>query len=277
MTPYTDIRCKQFAYRPDGVLNLVTEEIYWTAATTYKVVGIVSKPHGTRAPMVWPSELQTDVEHEFAGRDLSRVRTCRRIDAGRLGVVGIRQHQQIAQNGEYRAVRRKWTGPSAHEQHLISPMHTKSIIEVPAASSKAPRPTTNAMRPTTRARSSLRRAYRLCVDRPVYALLLVDMSHVPPEPATSVAAVAISATGLTILGISTGLQPDILLAGFAGGLWALTYQPPAPLFRVPPPLPVLPSSPATSRRSPSPSCAAPLLGDLSRELAQTAFGLLIDW
>lgn len=51
----------------------------------------------------------------------------------------------------------------------------------------------------------------------------------PPEPAaSSVASIAVSATGLTILGISTGLQPDILLAGFAGGLWALTYQPPAP-------------------------------------------------
>jgi len=97
----------------------------------------------------------------------------------------------------------------------------------------------------------------------------------PPEPATSVAAVAVSATGLTILGISTGLQPDILLAGFAGGLWALTYQPPAPLFR---------RAAATAGSAVVAGYLSPIAvailhgalpGDLSREIAQTAFGLLI--
>lgn len=97
----------------------------------------------------------------------------------------------------------------------------------------------------------------------------------PPEPATSVAAVAVSATGLTILGISTGLQPDILLAGFAGGLWALTYQPPATLFR---------RAAATAGSAVVAGYLSPLAvavlrsaipGDLSREIAQTSFGLLI--
>lgn len=41
------------------------------------------------------------------------------------------------------------------------------------------------------------------------------------------AAVAVSAAGITILGIATGLHPAIMIAGFAGGLWALSYQPPS--------------------------------------------------
>ncbi len=39
------------------------------------------------------------------------------------------------------------------------------------------------------------------------------------------------ATGLTIFGISTGLDPAILIAGLAGGLWAQTYHPPASIWR----------------------------------------------
>jgi hypothetical protein len=97
----------------------------------------------------------------------------------------------------------------------------------------------------------------------------------PPEPATSVAAVAVSATGLTILGISTGLQPDILLAGFAGGLWALTYQPPAPLLRRA--AATLGSAVVAGYLSPIAVAVlrSALPGDPSREIAQTAFGLLI--
>lgn len=45
------------------------------------------------------------------------------------------------------------------------------------------------------------------------------------EPTTSIA-IAATAAGLTIFGIATGLQPGILLAGFSGGLWALSYLPP---------------------------------------------------
>lgn len=53
-----------------------------------------------------------------------------------------------------------------------------------------------------------------------------------PEPTSStVVAIAVTATGLTVLGVATNLQPHILLAGFAGGLWALSYQAPAPLLR----------------------------------------------
>lgn len=52
-----------------------------------------------------------------------------------------------------------------------------------------------------------------------------------PEPAAGAATLAITGAGITILGVSTGLQPDIMLAGFAGGLWALSYQPPWPPLR----------------------------------------------
>ncbi len=96
-----------------------------------------------------------------------------------------------------------------------------------------------------------------------------------PEPTSSVSAIAVSATGLTLLGISTGLQPDILLAGFAGGLWALTYQPPAPLFRRA--AATLGSAVVAGYLSPIAVAVlrSALPGDLSREIAQTSFGLLI--
>lgn len=47
----------------------------------------------------------------------------------------------------------------------------------------------------------------------------------------SVAAGTVVAAGLTVFGISTGLDPAILIAGLAGGLWAQTYYPPTPLGR----------------------------------------------
>jgi hypothetical protein len=54
-----------------------------------------------------------------------------------------------------------------------------------------------------------------------------------PEPtASTVAAVSLSAGGLTIFGIATGLHPMLLLAGLAGGWWALSYSTEAmPLLR----------------------------------------------
>ena len=47
----------------------------------------------------------------------------------------------------------------------------------------------------------------------------------------SVTAGTAVATGLTIFGISTGLDPAILIAGLAGGLWAQSYHPPASIWR----------------------------------------------
>lgn len=53
------------------------------------------------------------------------------------------------------------------------------------------------------------------------------------EPTTSaIALAAATATGLTIFGVATGLHPAILLAGLAGGLWALSYQEPAPAMKL---------------------------------------------
>lgn len=46
------------------------------------------------------------------------------------------------------------------------------------------------------------------------------------EPTSSIALIAATAAGLTILGVATGLHPAILLAGLAGGLWALSFLPP---------------------------------------------------
>lgn len=40
------------------------------------------------------------------------------------------------------------------------------------------------------------------------------------------AAGAVTAAGITVLGVSTGLDPTVLIAGFAGGLWAQSYNPP---------------------------------------------------
>lgn len=53
------------------------------------------------------------------------------------------------------------------------------------------------------------------------------------EPSLTVAATtaAATATGITVFGISTGLDPAILIAGVAGGLWAQSYHPPAGFMR----------------------------------------------
>ena len=45
------------------------------------------------------------------------------------------------------------------------------------------------------------------------------------EPIASAAGA--TAAGITILGITTGLQPQLLVAGAAGGWWAVTYLPPS--------------------------------------------------
>lgn len=45
-----------------------------------------------------------------------------------------------------------------------------------------------------------------------------------PEPTSTAVAVAITAGGLTVFGVATGLHPALLLAGLAGGWWALSYQ-----------------------------------------------------
>lgn len=53
------------------------------------------------------------------------------------------------------------------------------------------------------------------------------------EPtASTAAAFSLTASGLTVFGIITGLHPMLLLAGLAGGWWALSYQSdPMPMVR----------------------------------------------
>lgn len=48
------------------------------------------------------------------------------------------------------------------------------------------------------------------------------------EPALTTA-FGLSAFGLTVFGVATGLHPTILIAGLSGGLWAISYKPPAGL------------------------------------------------
>lgn len=52
-----------------------------------------------------------------------------------------------------------------------------------------------------------------------------------PDPASAPATLALTGAGITIFGVVTGLHPDILLAGFAGGVWAQSYLPQTTLFR----------------------------------------------
>lgn len=50
------------------------------------------------------------------------------------------------------------------------------------------------------------------------------------EPSTAAAVVAASAS-LTLFGVATGLDPAVLLAGFAGGVWSQSYADPEPFFK----------------------------------------------
>lgn len=38
---------------------------------------------------------------------------------------------------------------------------------------------------------------------------------------------ALTTAGITVMGVATGIHPGLLIAGVGGGLWALSYQPPA--------------------------------------------------
>jgi hypothetical protein len=41
----------------------------------------------------------------------------------------------------------------------------------------------------------------------------------------------VAAAGLTLLGIKTGLEPAVLIAGFAGGVWAQSYGGPVVIWK----------------------------------------------
>ena len=42
----------------------------------------------------------------------------------------------------------------------------------------------------------------------------------------TIASAGVAAAGITLFGVSTGLNPAVLIAGFAGGVWAQSYYPP---------------------------------------------------
>lgn len=52
-----------------------------------------------------------------------------------------------------------------------------------------------------------------------------------PELTSSAVALTATSEGLTVFGMGTGLHPAILLAGMAGGWWALSYQDPLPVMK----------------------------------------------
>lgn len=49
------------------------------------------------------------------------------------------------------------------------------------------------------------------------------------EPAILTASA--TAAGLVVAGVATGLQPELLVAGAAGGWWAMSYQEPLPALK----------------------------------------------
>lgn len=51
------------------------------------------------------------------------------------------------------------------------------------------------------------------------------------EPAATATTAAVTATGLTLFGLHTGLDPTLLLAGLAGALMELSYGEPRPPWR----------------------------------------------
>lgn len=42
--------------------------------------------------------------------------------------------------------------------------------------------------------------------------------------------IALTAAGISIFGVTTGLQPELLFAGAAGGWWSLSFQPDLSVF-----------------------------------------------
>lgn len=42
----------------------------------------------------------------------------------------------------------------------------------------------------------------------------------------TITGMVVTTTGLTLFGVSTGLEPGVLIAGFAGAVWAQSYYPP---------------------------------------------------
>lgn len=51
------------------------------------------------------------------------------------------------------------------------------------------------------------------------------------DPTSGAAIIALTTTGISLLGVATGLHPDLLLAGLSGGFWALCYADPLPGWR----------------------------------------------
>ena len=64
MTPFTDIECRMITYLTNGNLRLILEEHKYEAASGTKLVNVVDWPlhsPSPRAPMTWPSEVETDI------------------------------------------------------------------------------------------------------------------------------------------------------------------------------------------------------------------------
>jgi len=128
MTPYWQIECRLFDYREDGTLNVVTFQKQVSAKSGTKIVDIRTKPYTDRAPMVWPYEVEEDINIEHQEKVIGYGAE------GDQEIIGL-----LTNEGAYGSAWRlsnnclwvdMYLGSSTYEQHLVSPMHSKTIPEV---------------------------------------------------------------------------------------------------------------------------------------------------
>jgi len=133
MTAYSQIECRQFDYRADGTINVVTFQTRWSAKSGTKIVAVKTKPHADRAPMAWPGEVSEDLNIQW------------QTGVSGFGAVGDQEIYGIV-SSEYSAPGHAWrlsnnclfvdtyigtlSGSFTYEQHLVSPMQSKTIPEV---------------------------------------------------------------------------------------------------------------------------------------------------
>jgi len=128
MTAYSQIECRQFDYRSDGTLNVVTFQMRWSAKAGTKFIAVKTKPHADRAPMVWPDEVESDINVEHQENVIGFGAAGDQEIVGALTNEGAYGHAwRLSNNCLWVDM---YLGSSTYEQHLVSPMQSKTIPEV---------------------------------------------------------------------------------------------------------------------------------------------------
>ena len=128
MTAYSQIECRLFDYREDGTLNVVTFQKRFSAKSGTKIVDIRTKPYTDRAPMVWPDEVEEDINIEHQEKVIGYGAEGDQEIIGLLTNEGAYGHAcRLSNNCLWVNM---YLGSSTYEQHLVSPMHSKTIPEV---------------------------------------------------------------------------------------------------------------------------------------------------